>query len=111
MGRSLCGLLVAGVHSVAVYSRTRERAEELCVAGATWAPAAAATGADVVFTMVGFPSDVREVILGESGVLSALRPGGVIVDMTSSEPSLAPEIYEGCPVEGRRKRRRARFRW
>ncbi len=102
MGRSMCGHLLAAGHSVAVYSRTRERAEELCAAGATWAPspAAAAAGADVVFTMVGFPSDVREVILGEEGVLSALRPGGVMVDMTTSEPSLAREIYEAARSRG-----------
>jgi 3-hydroxyisobutyrate dehydrogenase len=98
MGRSMCGHLLAGGYSIVVYSRTRERADELCASGATWAPSpsAAASGADVVFTMVGFPSDVREVILGEEGVLSALRPGGMVVDMTTSEPLLAREIYEAA---------------
>ena len=98
MGGSMCGHLLAGGYSIAVYSRTRERAEELCAAGATWAPspAAVATGADVVFTMVGFPADVREVMLGAEGVLSAPRPGGVLVDMTTSEPSLAREIDEAA---------------
>jgi 3-hydroxyisobutyrate dehydrogenase len=44
--------------------------------------------------MVGFPADVREVVLGPDGVLSAARPGSVVVDMTTSEPSLAVEIFE-----------------
>jgi 3-hydroxyisobutyrate dehydrogenase len=53
-----------------------------------------AEASDVVFTMVGFPADVREVVLGPDGVLSAARPGSVVVDMTTSEPSLAVEIFE-----------------
>ncbi|RYG44389.1 NAD(P)-dependent oxidoreductase, partial [archaeon] len=65
----------------------------------TRAPSLAAC-ADVVFTIVGFPSDVREVILGEEGVLAGLRPGGVIVDMTTSEPSLAIEIARAAAGKG-----------
>ena len=51
-----------------------------------------AANADVTFTIVGFPSDVREVLLASDGVLSRARPGSVIVDMTTSHPSLAREI-------------------
>jgi 3-hydroxyisobutyrate dehydrogenase len=51
-----------------------------------------AENSDVVFTIVGFPADVRETILGEDGVLAGLKPGGIIVDMTTSDPSLAREI-------------------
>jgi 3-hydroxyisobutyrate dehydrogenase len=95
MGRSMCGHLLDAGYPVTVYSRTRERAEPLLESGASWAdtPAAVAAGSEIVFTMVGLPSDVREVMLGHEGVLSTLRPGGVIVDMTTSEPSLAQELY------------------
>ncbi|HEY6794702.1 MAG TPA: NAD(P)-dependent oxidoreductase, partial [Kineosporiaceae bacterium] len=56
-------------------------------------PAAVAATSDIVFTMVGYPSDVREVVLGTDGALSAARPGTVLVDLTTSDPSLAREIY------------------
>ena len=42
---------------------------------------------DVVFSIVGFPRDVKEVILGDDGVLAGMKPGGTIVDMTTSEAS------------------------
>ena len=94
MGTSMCGHLIDAGYGATVYSRTRARAQPLLEKGAAWAdtPAQAAAAADVVFTMVGYPADVREVILGEQGVLSALGEGKVIVDMTTSEPSLAQEI-------------------
>jgi len=94
MGTSMCGHLIDAGHPATIYSRTRERAQPLLEKGADWVetPRAVAASADVVFTMVGYPSDVREVILGEHGVLSGTKPGSVIVDMTTSEPSLAQEI-------------------
>ena len=55
-----------------------------------------AAASDVIFTIVGFPSDVRSVILGPEGVLAGCKPGNVIVDMTTSEPSLAVEIAEAA---------------
>jgi len=102
MGRSMCGHLLAAGYSVNVYSRTRERAEPLVAQGAAWAesPAAVAAGADIVFTMVGFPADLREVVLGGDGTLSAARPGTVLVDMTTSEPSLAREIDDAARARG-----------
>jgi len=98
MGSSMCGHLIEGGYRTAVHSRTRTRAEPLLAKGAAWAesPAAVATEADVVFTMVGFPFDVRDVVLGSEGVLAGVRPGSVIVDMTTSEPSLAREIYDAA---------------
>jgi 3-hydroxyisobutyrate dehydrogenase len=102
MGLSMCGHLLEAGYPVTVYSRTRERAEPLLERGAEWAstPAAVAAAADVVFTMVGFPADVREVILGPEGVLSGARAGMVLVDMTTSEPSLAREIDEAARAVG-----------
>jgi 3-hydroxyisobutyrate dehydrogenase len=96
MGASMCGHLLAAGVRVRVHSRTRARAEALLDAGAVWAdsPAGAARGADVVFTMVGFPADVREVILGPEGVLGTAAEGAVLVDTTTSRPSLAVEIAQ-----------------
>jgi 3-hydroxyisobutyrate dehydrogenase len=95
MGTSMAGHLLSGGYPLTVYSRTRQRAEPLIERGAAWAdtPAAVAAASDVVFTMVGYPADLREVVLGDAGILPAARPGTVIVDMTTSEPSLAREIY------------------
>jgi 3-hydroxyisobutyrate dehydrogenase len=96
MGISMCGHLIDAGHSATVYSRTRERAQPLLDKGAAWAgtPAAVAAASDMIFTMVGYPADVREVILGEQGVLAGAANGSIIVDMTTSEPSLAAEIAE-----------------
>jgi 3-hydroxyisobutyrate dehydrogenase len=102
MGLSMCGHLLEAGYPVTVYSRTRERAEPLLTRGALWAetPAAVAADAEVVFTMVGLPSDVREVMLGSEGVLSALASGSVVVDMTTSQPSLAQELYSAAREQG-----------
>ncbi len=96
MGSSMCRHLLSQGYNVTVTTRTRARAEEVLAGGATWAdtPAGVAAASDVVFSMVGFPADVREVVLGPEGVLSQAAPGAVVVDMTTSEPSLAVEISE-----------------
>lgn len=102
MGRSMAGHVLAKGYSLTVYNRTRAKAEPLLAQGALWAssPREVAERSDVVFTMVGFPSDVREVLLGEEGVLAGCKPGNIIVDMTTSEPSLAREIYEAAKAKG-----------
>lgn len=94
MGRSMCGHLIDAGYPMTVYTRTRSRAEPLLERGAKWAdsPRKVAEAADVVFSIVGFPSDVREVILGENGALAGCKPGNILVDMTTSQPSLAVEI-------------------
>ena len=95
MGKSMCGHLLKAGYPVSVFTRTREKAADLLSAGASWCdtPAVVARGSDVVFTMVGFPSDVEQVYLGKDGILSGARPGTIVCDMTTSEPSLAVRIY------------------
>jgi len=95
MGSSICGHLLAAGHRVTVTTRTRTRAEDLLARGAEWAdtPAEVAAGAAVVFTMVGFPAELREIVLGGHGVLAGARQGSILVDMTTSEPALAQEIH------------------
>jgi 3-hydroxyisobutyrate dehydrogenase len=102
MGAAMCGHLLHHGYEVTVTTRTRARAEELVGAGATWAtsPAEVAAASDIVFSMVGFPDDVREVLLGPNGALSRSEPGTVLIDMTTSEPSLAAEIGEAAGARG-----------
>ena len=98
MGRSMAGHLIDAGYNLVVYNRSADKAADLVSRGAAMAesPRAVAEQSDIVFTMVGYPQDVREVILGQyakrPGVLEGLRPGGTVVDMTTSEPALAVEI-------------------
>jgi 3-hydroxyisobutyrate dehydrogenase len=102
MGRSMCGRLIDAGFQVTVTTRTRAKAEPLLARGAAWAdtPKAVASLSDVVFTMVGFPDDVRRVVLGPDGVLAGLAAGKVLVDMTTSRPALAREIAELAGRQG-----------
>src|ERR1051326_1512314 len=95
MGRWMCEHLMNAGASATVYNRTREKAQPLLDKGARWAesPRVVAEQSDVVFTIVGFPPDVRAVVLGPQGTLAGAKPGAVLVDMTTTEPSLAREIY------------------
>ena len=94
MGSSMCDNLMRAGSSATVSNRTRARPRHLLAQGARWAdsPRQVAAACDVIFSMVGFPSDVREVVLGGNGALAGYRAGAILVDMTTSEPTLAEEI-------------------
>lgn len=102
MGASMCGHLMKKGFSATVYNRSRAKAEGLVGQGATWAatPKELAANSDVIFSIVGFPRDVRDVLLGPDGALAGSKPGNVLVDMTTSEPSLAVEVYEAAKAKG-----------
>jgi len=102
MGLSMCGHVIDAGYRVTVHNRTPGRAEPLLARGAAWAdtPAEVAAASDVVFGIVGYPVDVRSVYLGEHGVLAGAGAGGILVDMTTSEPSLAVEIYQAARAKG-----------
>jgi len=102
MGSSMCGHLINAGFAATVYSRTKQKAEALVAKGAKWAasPKEVAENSDIVFSIVGFPADVREVLLGEDGALAGARSGCVLVDMTTSQPSLAVEIYDAAKTKG-----------
>lgn len=102
MGASMCGHLIDQGFSATVFSRTKEKAQPLLDKGAAWAdsPRAVAEQSDVVFSIVGFPADVREVMLGADGALAGSKSGNILVDMTTSEPSLAIEIAEAAQANG-----------
>ena len=102
MGSSMCGHLIAAGFSATVYNRTKQKADKLLAAGARWAdrPKAVAEASDVIFAIVGYPADVRSVFLGDDGVLAGCQEGNIVVDMTTSEPSLAVEIAEAAAKLG-----------
>lgn len=102
MGVSMCGHIMARAASVTVHNRTRDKTKPLLDRGAMWAdtPRQVAEASDVVFTMVGFPRDVREVYMGKDGVLEGARTGTILVDMTTTEPSLAREIDAAARIKG-----------
>jgi 3-hydroxyisobutyrate dehydrogenase len=102
MGHAMCGHIIAAGYQVTIYSRTKSKAADLVERGAGWAgsPRDVAAASDVVFSIVGFPSDVREVILGEEGALAGCEAGNVLVDMTTSQPSLAVEIADAAAEQG-----------
>lgn len=101
MGASMCSHIMNAGYTMTVYSRTKEKAEPLIARGARWAatPKEVAEHSDVVFSIVGFPADVRSVTLGDAGTLSGAAPGSVLVDMTTSQPSLAVEIAEAAKAK------------
>jgi 3-hydroxyisobutyrate dehydrogenase len=102
MGRWMCQHLITKGYSATVYNRSKNKAQPLIEAGAARAesPKAVAERSDVVFAIVGFPPDVREVFLGTQGALAGSKAGGILVDMTTSEPSLAIEIHQAANAKG-----------
>jgi 3-hydroxyisobutyrate dehydrogenase len=102
MGFPMCGHLLQSGAQVTVFNRTRTKAEPLLAKGVSWAetPAALAAANDLVLTMVGFPADVRAVYFGADGVLAGTRNGAVLIDMTTTEPSLAVEIATAAARKG-----------
>jgi 3-hydroxyisobutyrate dehydrogenase len=102
MGRWMCQHALAKGYAATVYNRSKDKLQPLLELGAKAAatPKAVAEQSDMVFAIVGFPKDVREVFLGADGALAGSKPGTVLVDMTTSEPSLAKEIYEAAKAKG-----------
>jgi 3-hydroxyisobutyrate dehydrogenase len=98
MGSSMAGHLLKAGFTLTVFNRTKSKAQPLLAEGAKWAdtPKSVAAASDVVFAIVGFPSDVRDVMLGTDGALAGSKSGNILVDMTTSEPSLAVEIAEAA---------------
>ncbi|RPH77241.1 MAG: NAD(P)-dependent oxidoreductase [Nitrospiraceae bacterium] len=102
MGSSMCGHLLTAGYRVTVHSRTKSKAQPLLNRGAQWAenPLAVTAQSDVVFTMVGFPQDVRQVYFDETGILAGTRAGMVLIDMTTTQPSLSRDIATAASAKG-----------
>ncbi len=102
MGKHMASHLISKRFRLTVHSRTRDSAAEIIAKGASWAdsPRAVAENSDIVFSMVGTPDDVQNVHLGAGGSLAGLRSGGVVVDMSTSTPTLAVAIAESAAKRG-----------
>jgi 3-hydroxyisobutyrate dehydrogenase len=102
MGHSMCGHILSAGFPTTIHTRTREKAQSLLDRGAVWAdsPRGVAEACDIVFTMVGFPRDVRDVYFSSDGILTVVRRGAVLVDMTTTEPTLAREIAKAADAVG-----------
>lgn len=94
MGLPMAKHLLDAGYALTVYNRTKSKAETLIDSGAQWAdsPRDVALASDAVFSIVGYPQDVEEVLIGEHGALKGLRKGGILCDMTTSSPQLAQKI-------------------
>ena len=114
MGAPIARNLMKAGFELHVWARRREKAQPLLAEGAVWhdSAAEAARSADAVITMLGEPKDVESVYLGGSGLVTAARPGTIMIDMTTSSPSLAARLHDegaqrglrvlDCPVTGGR---------
>lgn len=102
MGRSMAGHLLKAGHPVIVYNRTKAKADSVLALGATWrdSAGAAAADADVVITMLGFPTDVDASYLGNEGIVAKAKPGALLIDMTTSSPELARRIAAAAEKRG-----------
>ncbi|BDG34951.1 NAD(P)-dependent oxidoreductase [Geobacillus sp. 44B] len=96
MGKSMARHLLKAGYPLLVYTRTKEKANDLIEEGAVWKETVAelAKEADVVITMVGYPQDVEEVYFGDEGILANAKEGTYVIDMTTSTPTLAKKIYQ-----------------
>ncbi len=102
MGSSMAGHLQQSGHDLHVFNRTRQKAESILKRGGRWceSPADIMGKAEIIFTMVGTPADVEEVYLGEKGILSVPGICRIVVDMTTSQPSLAKKIFTAAAGRG-----------
>jgi len=96
MGKSMANHLLSEGYPLFVFSRTKEKAEELLENGAEWVdnPKEIAEHADIIITMVGYPHDVEEIYFGENGIFAGAKKEAVFIDMTTSTPTLAKKIFE-----------------
>jgi len=96
MGYPMAGYLAKTGHDTVVYNRTAAKAEQwVAEYGGSSAPTprAAASDAEFVFCCVGNDDDVREVVLGEDGILAGIVDGAVVVDHTTASATIAREVY------------------
>jgi 3-hydroxyisobutyrate dehydrogenase len=94
MGAPMSRNILAAGHDLVVHDLRREAAAGLVADGAAWAasPRAAGAGREVVITMLPTPRQVEQVLLGPDGLLDALSPGAVWVDMSTSVPEVADRV-------------------
>lgn len=94
MGEAIIRNMMKQGLNVNVYNRTKSKTDELVKEGAVWqdSPAEITASSDIIFTMVGFPKDVESIYFAEKGIFSTKITGKIIVDLTTSTPTLAQKI-------------------
>jgi 3-hydroxyisobutyrate dehydrogenase len=102
MGKSLVKHLLNAKHEVTIYTRTKDKAADLVKEGAKMAlsPSEVAQTVEILFTMVGYPHDVEEVYFGDNGIFQIENANLVVIDMTTSTPTLAKKIDEKAKEKG-----------
>ena len=102
MGKSIVKHFLAKGHEVMVYNRTKSKSDELVAQGAIWqeTPAEVTNPSEIIFSMVGYPSDVEEIYYGANGIFSVEVKDKILVDLTTSTPTLAEKIYQTAKKEG-----------
>lgn len=102
MGKSIVKHFLAKGHEVMVYNRTKSKTDELVAQGAIWqeTPAEVTNASEIFFSMVGYPSDVEEIYYGANGIFSVEVKDKILVDLTTSTPTLAEKIYQTAKKEG-----------
>jgi 3-hydroxyisobutyrate dehydrogenase len=102
MGQSMAGHLLKAGYPLSVFSRTKNKTDELVRRGAHWCdcPSEAARSFDFIISIVSMPTDVQSIYLDDKGIINQLRAGSVVIDMTTSSPSLAEEIYLKTKAKG-----------
>ena len=102
MGKSMVRNLRKAGYEVAIYTRTKAKAEDVIAEGAVWCDTAAecAKGRDVVITIVGYPKDVEEVYFGDNGIIANADPGTYVIDRTTTSPRVAVRIWEEAEKAG-----------
>ncbi|WP_174614410.1 NAD(P)-dependent oxidoreductase [Virgibacillus ihumii] len=102
MGKSMARNLQQAGYSINVYTRTKQKAEELLDAGAGWKESVTdlAAESDIIITMLGYPADVERVYFGSDGLIENAKSGAYVIDMTTSKPALAQEIYRKAKKRG-----------
>lgn len=102
MGKSMVRNLMNNGYRVLIYTRTKEKALDLIGEGAQWkeSPKETAGGSDVIITMVGYPHDVEQIYFGENGIFAGASKGSIVIDMTTSTPTLAKKIFREAKERG-----------
>lgn len=96
MGSPMAEHLLKKFNELYIFTRTKNKADKLINQGAVFCESVPelAKKCDVVITIVGLPSDVQDIYYGKNGLINNCNPGTILIDMTTSSPSLAMEIYQ-----------------
>jgi 3-hydroxyisobutyrate dehydrogenase len=98
MGNPMVKHLLKAGYTVNVHNRSKEKAFDLIDLGCSWfdTPAELAATADIIVTIIGSPKDVEECYFGTDGIFTGLRSGTILVDMTSTKPTLSIKIAKAA---------------